>query len=415
MTGAGGVAAPRDFLTGVLALGQLLSWGAFYYALPVFVAPISAELGWSREIIFWGLSAALLTSVVVAPAVGRRIDGGRGKSALLVGQLAGGLSLLVLALTGDLWLFLLLCCGIGISQGACLYDTAFSLLHRYLGTDAPRAIIRVTLVAGLAGTIFVPAAQFLVEQLGWRLAAFILGGVGLLPCILYLRFLPDVRAARETPFTEDIPLAPLRWNASTIALVAAFGASTATFSTVTIHFLPLLIERGMTGFAAARIFALVGPFQILSRFIIWGLSGRLSALGHGVIVFLLQALSILILASAGTGAWLWAFAVTFGVSSGLLTIVRGNAPAEICDRSAIGRLNGAIGGAGGLSRALMPGLFALLAARTSAGTALAALFILSMAGAAAFASIGFLFLRSGTASGQSALRPELRCRPTPRE
>lgn len=381
------VSAGHRRLTWALALAQLLSWGAFYYALPIFVAPISEELGWSRQSIFWGLSGALLTSVFVAPLAGRQIDRGRGKAVLVGGQLIGSMCLAALAAVDSLWLFLLLCGGIGVSQGACLYDTAFSLLHRHLKADAPGAIIRVTLIAGLAGTVFVPAGQYLVEHLGWRAAAPILAAAGLIPIALYAPFLPGV--GRDTDFGDrsgSAPLPPLPRNGAIIAIIVAFGASTAVFSTVTIHFLPLMIDRGLSGLAAAQIFALIGPAQILGRVAIWLLPIRVGALDHGVTVFLLQALAVLVLALAGTGAWLVLFALVFGLSSGLLTIVRGAAPAELCDYRAIGRLNGLIGAVSGLTRALVPALFALAIAYVGVGTALAILLAISLAGAAAFIS-----------------------------
>lgn len=372
-------------LTWVLAVGQLLTWGIFYYALPVFVDPISKELGWNRQLIFEGLSAALLVSVLTAPFVGRQIDRGLGKSALICGQIVGTVCIASLGGVSHPAWFLLLCCGLGVAQGACFYETAFSLLHRQLEEAAPSAIVRVTLIAGFAGTVFVPGSQYLVDHLGWRESALLLAAVSLIPPLIYAVGIPPDHAEPVASDAQEPPSeGRLEWTAAIFAMVAAFAASTATFSTVTIHFLPLLVDRGVPAFEAAKIFALVGPSQIVARIFIWLVPLRTQVLKWGLLVFALQAASIAMLWYSSGAARLAGFAMLFGVSSGLLTVVRGTAPAEICDRRFIGRLNGVIGGAGGLFRALAPAAFALLLARSGQSAALGILFAISLCGGVAF-------------------------------
>ena len=376
--------------TWVIGVNQLLAWGAFYYALPAFVAPISADLGWSRELVFAGLSAALLTAVMVAPVVGREVDRGRGKRAMLAGQLLGSLALAALATVDSAAVFLLLCCLIGVSQSACLYDSAFSLLHRRLGPDAPAAIIRVTLVAGFAGTVFVPAAQYCVDQFGWRNAALLMSLGGVAAFVLTATLIGSEKPAAAS--SEDAELLPdfetACWTPSMVAALVAFAASTAVFSTITIHFLPLLIDRGLPGITAAQFFAVVGPSQIAARLLLFLLPPGTSAVRYGAVVFLLQAAAVALLMAAHGGPPLLIFAVIFGASSGLLTIVRGVAPAEICGRGMIGRLNGAIGAVGGLARAIAPAAFAFGLAAIGPFASLAILLALSIAGGGAFAVIG---------------------------
>ena len=42
----------------MLSLGQLISWGLVYYTFPLFVVPMTQELGWSRSGMFGALSSA---------------------------------------------------------------------------------------------------------------------------------------------------------------------------------------------------------------------------------------------------------------------------------------------------------------------------------------------------------------------
>ena len=358
-------------LTLAFAVAQLIAWGPFYYSLPVFVEPIAIDQGWGREFIVWALSAALLSAVVAAPLVGARIDSGRGRSSLIIGHALGALCLLGLSQAQSAILFFLLCCCLGLSQAACLYDAAFSLIHRHLRADAGPAIVQVTLVAGLSGTVFVPLTQFMVDQMGWRTAMAALAVVSLLPTGAYFLTLPrsgaDARNAAK-------PTAAIAWSRPLTLLVAAFGLSTAAFSAVTIGFLPLMIGRGLDGMAAAQLFALVGPAQIAGRLLISIRSRSFRPFVHGPYVFAVLPIATLVLIAAGTDlAWLVAFALLFGLNSGLSTIVRGTAPAELCDVATIGRVNGVIGAVGGLCRAAAPALFALTMARLGADAALVGL------------------------------------------
>ncbi len=51
---------------------------------------------------------------------------------------------------------------------AVLYDAAFATLAFFGRTEARRAIMQLTLIAGFASTIFWPLTGWLVEAIGWR-------------------------------------------------------------------------------------------------------------------------------------------------------------------------------------------------------------------------------------------------------
>ena len=79
-----------------LAIDQLVAWGALYYAYGVLAVPLGVELGLTTEILAAGASASLLVSAVLARAVGRAVDRGRGGVVMVVGAGTGGLALLLL-------------------------------------------------------------------------------------------------------------------------------------------------------------------------------------------------------------------------------------------------------------------------------------------------------------------------------
>src|SRR3546814_19494920 len=60
------------------------------------------------------------------------------------------------------------------------YDAGFAALTRRLGGIAPRAIMRMTLLGGFAGTVFIPLTGWLADTCGWRRALMILAAINLL-------------------------------------------------------------------------------------------------------------------------------------------------------------------------------------------------------------------------------------------
>src|SRR5258708_14698965 len=63
----------------MLSFGQLMSWGLVYYTFPLFVVPMTQELGWSRSAMFGALSAGLLVAGLCSIPVGAWIGRGHGR------------------------------------------------------------------------------------------------------------------------------------------------------------------------------------------------------------------------------------------------------------------------------------------------------------------------------------------------
>src|SRR3546814_18191084 len=56
--------------------------------------------------------------------------------------------------------------GLGAAQAMTFYDAGFAALTQRLGGSAPRAIMRMTLLGGFAGTVFLPLPGWLSHT--WR-------------------------------------------------------------------------------------------------------------------------------------------------------------------------------------------------------------------------------------------------------
>ncbi|MBF6235385.1 MFS transporter, partial [Nocardia farcinica] len=65
----------------------------------------------------------------------------------------------------------------GIAMGAVLYPPAFAALTRWWGAERVRALMILTLVAGLASTVFAPLTAVLAQRTDWRATYLVLAAV----------------------------------------------------------------------------------------------------------------------------------------------------------------------------------------------------------------------------------------------
>lgn len=367
-----------------LAATQLVSWGSIYYSFSLFLLPMEQELGWSRQNLLNALSLGLLTAGACAPLVGAHIDRWGGRRLMAGGSFLAAVLLLLWAWAPSLGSFYAIWVGLGIAQAMTLYEPAFAVLNRELGSESNRAVVKVTLVAGFASTVFIPLTQALVASLGWRHALYILAGFNIFLCLPLHGALP----ARAIPPRSKA----LGGARSVLATIAFWGllmnsvANGLVFSIVTFHGLPLFVEHGMSAGAAVGVMALIGPAQVLGRIFMLAPIRHLTPTRVGRIAGFLLPLGLVAFLSlpdaiAG-GVFL---AVCYGASNGITTILRSTATAELLGRQNFGVVTGMIATPTSAARALAPAAAALLWTHSSSyGPVLYGLLGSSLVGAIAF-------------------------------
>jgi MFS family permease len=320
-----------------LGLTETVSWGILYYAFGVFLRPMAADLGWSRAGASGAFTLATLLSGAAAVPAGRWLDRHGPRALMTAGSCAGTLLVLAWAGVRDLLALYLIWAGIGVAMAAVLYDPAFATVTAWFahGRGArARALTAVTLMAGLASTIFVPLAAWLVQAQGWRLAlvtlAAVLGAATIPLHALLLRRPPGQPAPGERTGGVAGGLSPgavLRlpgfpWAATAFSLyyLAATG--------VGVHLVAYLTERGYGAATAAAATGLVGVTQVAGRLFFAPLEGRLPRRRLTALVLLVQPVALGLLLLGRGSAALIAFVVLFGASRGVVTLARATLVAD---------------------------------------------------------------------------------------
>lgn len=356
-------AGPRWFVTG-LGVGQIVSWGSLYYSFPPIAEAMGAELGYGKTQIYGATMLGLLIAALAAYPIGSAIDRGHGRRVMVVGSIAGGLLLAGWANLESLPAFYLMFAGIGLVQAMTLYEPAFAVVARRFGSDARRGITALTLWGGFASTVFIPLIQFLLDRIGWRDTLLVLALVNLVANAALYAWIIDPAADRPVSARPSVAAdgsqraGAVRWALRQPAfwgLALAFTAYFATFSALTFHLYPILVERGLAMSAVVGIIAIIGPAQVAGRVVVWSLASDLPVriLGCAVAACFPVSVGILWLAPPGLLP-LVVFAVIHGMANGVMTIVRGLAVPEMLTREAYGALNGVLALPGTVAKALAP-------------------------------------------------------------
>jgi predicted MFS family arabinose efflux permease len=375
-------------LVAALGVTQIVSWGSLYYAFAVVMDSVQRELAASPPVVVGAYSAALLVSGLVAAPVGRHIDRRGSRRAMTAGSVAAALLLAAFSQVNSVFALYAIWAGLGAVMGVVLYEPAFASLALVFRTDLRKAITVLTLAGGFASTVFWPLTQWLATAMGWREAMLVLAAVNFAVCVpLHALFLPARgRPADAPPGAADDAAgrAQLLRDPRFRWLAFAFTGNMLAFSAMGLHLLSMLREQGFSPERAALLAALVGPMQVAGRITEFALAHRATPARVGVIAMFAFPVAIAVLELAGastTGVVL--FAVIYGASNGVMTIVRGTVPAEIFGREGYGALSGLMATPVLLARAAGPfaaaGLLALAGGYRAVALAIIAITLVSSA------------------------------------
>ena len=327
--------------------------------LTIFVIPMSQEFGWNRTQVAGATSLGAILGAALAPFSGRLVDRIGSRALLTLGGLTVVLACGYLALAQTLAGFYAAFTVARIAdQGLIKIGTSPTIgkwFSRYRGRATGIAFFSEA--AGL--TLMAPLVQLVISAAGWRSAWLMLGGsmlvLGVIPCAWLIRrqpedlgLLPDGDPAYglapelgsgaeasgdrapESPTrtgvssTEQLQPPPLaeiiRAPSFWLVLVSLFVVSTAT-SGVGLHLVPHLIQRGLTPLQAIGAISVMSISGAVGSLLLGFLAERLPPLYLLAAIYLLGAISMMVLINADDLPKTYVFAIIQGITgSGVNTL-----------------------------------------------------------------------------------------------
>lgn len=373
-----------------LCVTEITSWGVLYYAFPVMLSSLTRDTGWSTATAMGAFSTGAIVSAVAGVGVGRLIDRRGPRAVMTAGSALGVAAALAIAAAPNLGWFFAAWMLAGLAQSALLYPPAFIALTRWYGPDRVRALTTLTLVAGLASTVFAPLTAALLDHLNWRATYVVLAAVlGVVTIPLHALFLSPPWPAHDHAGHGG---AGPSEHARRVLRSRPFGILTAAMATAafgmyaaTLNLVPLFTSRGLSNHLGALALGLCGAGQVLGRLGYTSLSRRTTPRARTVGVVAAGAATVLALGLLpGPAAALIGVAVLAGLVRGIHTLLQATAVADRWGTESFGRVNGVFTAPITAVVAMAPGAGSLVAELSGGyptGYTLLALVTLAAAGA----------------------------------
>jgi len=242
---------------------------------------------------------------------------------------------------------------VGFAMSAILYAPAFAAITGWAGTDVHhriRALTAVTLVAGLASTVFAPLTAWLLDLMGWRATYLVMAALVAATAAAHGWGLrkpwPGAHAQTARQGHASPEGAPQRFRAGEFRLlVAAMALGGFCVHAVVVNLVSLLRENGLSLGTAATVMAVGGVGQVTGR-LFYGRLGTITGPASRAWVTLgLVAVSTVAFAEIHS-PWALVAVVSFagGMARGMFTLVQATAVSDRWGPRAYGARNGVLSG-----------------------------------------------------------------------
>ena len=343
-----------------------------WYSFAIFFVAILEEFGGSRGATAGAFSLANLVLGGVGIVVGRLVDRYGSGRVIASGAFIIGLALWLSSTSaglGHAYLYLGLLLPIGISSISGVPQA--TLLSNWFVKRRGTVIGVAYAGMGLGILIMGPCAQYLISRIGWRSSYRVLATVvpAMLLPIAYLArvqrphergLLPDNAAPGTNPTAGAGGPGPRRreWTLAEAmrthylwGLMGCYCFTSVGIYTLTTHQVAYVVDLGYSKMLAATVFGIMGLMSTGGKILFGAMSDRMGRVLTASISFGFTAfgmLALMLFQPFRHMAWLWAYAVAFGMTLG----ARGPIIVAVSAEAFLGRTFGAITGLLGLGNGI---------------------------------------------------------------
>ena len=317
---------------------RMLGGGFHLYGFTIFFLPITQELGLSRAATSLVFSLARAEGAIEGPLAGYLIDRFGPRPMILAGVLLSGAGYMLLATVNSYFGLLAVYLGvISLSFSAGFMHSPMVLANTWFIRRRALAMTLISAAIGIGGTVITPLLALSVQTWGWRQGAF-LAGCGLIligvPLALFVKrspesmgLLPDGALAEEDkpPVTSkatanaenvhgheaNFTLRQAMRTAAFWMIILATTTRVAVYNSITVHFVPIMVWKGVSEQRAAAMLATMALMSLPSHLLVGWIADFVSKPRLMGVCMAIGAGSILLLAY-GEGEWsLWTFTLLF--------------------------------------------------------------------------------------------------------
>lgn len=338
-------------MVGLVSAMRVIGGGLHGYGFTVFFLPVSHDLGLNRAQTSLAFSLARAEGAIEAPLIGYLVDRFGPRPLMIAAASLAGIGYIALSWVNGYGAFLIVYLGlISLAYSAGFIQTPMVIANNWFIRKRARAMTVVGSAVTIGGTLITPALAAVVTRFGWRWGAFIAGCAFLIVCIpLSLKV---VRSPESIGMEPDgagaIHIAPRAGGAAaalssartigddvtardalkTLAfwsLAFSMLVRVGTQSTLMVHFIPIMVWKGISQERAAVLLSVFAFLNLLFHFLLGWIADRVNKpkLLSLWMALPLSAIVILIVGESQLSLWLFAifysaldaaFPVTWAIS-----------------------------------------------------------------------------------------------------
>jgi MFS family permease len=253
---------------------RVLGAGLHSFGFTVFFLPLSQDLNLNRTSTSLAFSLARAEGAIEGPIVGHLLDRYGPKPIMLAAVLLMGVGYLLLSQVNGYLTFLIVYLGvISLAHAGGFMHAPMVLINTWFIRHRARAITISSAAFGMGGVLIAPILSVIVQVWGWRWGAAIAGFLFLaigIPLSLTIRRSPEAMgllpdgdpptnstgeegAALRSRAEVDVTVAEALRSFAFWGSVLAAGIRNGSYHAISVHFIPLMVWKGLTQAEAALL------------------------------------------------------------------------------------------------------------------------------------------------------------------
>jgi MFS family permease len=275
---------------------RVLGAGLHSFGFTVFFLPLSQDLNLNRTSTSLAFSLARAEGAIEGPIIGHLLDRYGPKPIMLAAVLLMGVGYLLLSQVDGYATFLIVYLGvISLAHAGGFMHSPMVLINTWFIRYRARAITISSAAFGLGGVLVAPVLSVIVQTWGWRWGAAIAGILFLVigtPICLTIRgspegmgLLPDGEEPARAPAGKDEHASKIRPEVDVTVgealrsfafwgSVLAAGIRNGSYHAIAVHFVPLMVWKGLSQPQAALLLSVYAFLGMLFTLILGWFADR---------------------------------------------------------------------------------------------------------------------------------------------
>jgi MFS family permease len=346
-----------------LGFTQIVGWGTTYLMPSVLGRQLQVDLGLTPELVFSGITVMFAVSAVCSPRIGKIVDRTGARRLMTAGSVIYALSLVGLASAQGPASYLACWALMGIASALALSTPSSISIVQIAGPRARQAIALLTIIGGMASTIFWPVTGVLEAAIGWRTTLLLYAAIHLFACVpihwLILPRRPPTHPVASGTASAASTVAPEEARRVYLLLVTSLSFGAFVFTGVQLQMIEMLRGLGHAPAAALLLASLIGPSQVGIRIFELLFGHRYSIMKSAVFGSLMLPVGFGLGLLAGNVFVVALFMVaSYGISNGLKAVQRATLPLALFGRAQFGAYMGRLALPQGIVAAVAPPIMA---------------------------------------------------------